>query len=129
MIGTLGDIVFEVSDQTVRTLKNLKGEAGSDWGSHDVVHGKPRSEWIGPKNRTYSFDMQLRAQDGVPPRRTLTQLQKMAEGASAYYFVLGGQPMADNPFKVLTASDAWDVVFQDGKLIACTVSVKLEEYL
>lgn len=129
MIGTLGDIVFEVSDKTVRTLKNLQGEAGSDWGSHDVVHGKPRSEWIGPKNRTYNFDMQLRAQDGVPPRRTLNQLQKMAESANAYYFVLGGQPMADNPFKVLTSSDAWDVILKDGKLIACTVSVKLEEYL
>lgn len=129
MIGTLGNVVFSVSSDRVLTPKGLTGESGSDWGSHDVVHGKPRSEWIGPKNKTYKFDLTLRAQDGVPPRRTLNQLKQMAESANAYYFVIGGQPMADNPFKLVSLSEEWDAVIRDGVLIECTVSVELEEYL
>lgn len=129
MIGTLGNVVFSVSDKRVLTPTALSGTAGSDWGSHDVAHGKPRSEWIGPKARTYKFDMTLRAQDGVPPRRTLNQLQQMAESANAYYFVIGGQPMADNPFKITGISDEWGAVLRGGQLVECNVSVELEEYL
>ena len=129
MIGTLGDVVFAVSSHKILTLKNLSGSSGSDWGTHDVVHGKPRSESIGPKCRTYKFDMELRAQDGVPPRRTLNKLQRMAESANAYYFVVGGQPMADNPFKLVSVSDEWDTVLNGGQLIECKVSVELEEYV
>ena len=117
MIGTLGNVVFSVSSNRVLTPTGISGTSGSDWGSHDVVHGKARSEWVGPKCKTYRFDMTLRAQDGVPPRRTLNQLQQMAESANAYYFVLGGQPMADNPFKITSLSDEWGAVLHGGALI------------
>ena len=53
----------------------------------------------------------------------------MAESANAYYFVLGGQPMADNPFKITSLSDEWGAVLHGGALIECKVSVELEEYL
>ena len=113
MIGTLGNVVFSVSSNRVLTPTGISGTSGSDWGSHDVVHGKVRSEWVGPKCKTYRFDMTLRAQDGVPPRRTLNQLQ----------------PMADNPFKITSLSDEWGAVLHGGALIECKVSVELEEYL
>ena len=71
MIGTLGSVVFSVSSNRVLTPTGISGTSGSDWGSHDVVHGKVRSEWVGPKCKTYRFDMTLRAQDGVPPRQRL----------------------------------------------------------
>ena len=129
MIGTLGAVVFSVSDKRILTPTGISGTSGSDWGSHEVVHGKVRSEWIGPKCRTYKFDMLLRAQDGVPPRRTLNELQRMAESANAYYFVVGGQPMADNPFRITALSDEWGAVLYGGQLIECRVSIELEEYL
>ena len=98
MIGTLGNVVFSVSSNRVLTPTGISGTSGSDWGSHDVVHGKVRSEWV-------------------------------AESANAYYFVLGGQPMADNPFKITSLSDEWGAVLHGGALIECKVSVELEEYL
>ena len=70
-IGSFMGRVFTVSHTKIFTPSNLKGSTGSDWATHEVVGGKARSEWVGPKLKSYTFDLLLRAQDGVPPRSTL----------------------------------------------------------
>lgn len=67
-IGSFMGRVFTVSHTKIFTPSNLKGSTGSDWATHEVVGGKARSEWVGPKLKRYTFDLLLRAQDGVPPR-------------------------------------------------------------
>lgn len=128
-LATLGSVVFSVSSSRVFTPSNISGSAGSDWATHDVVHGKPRSEYVGPKLRSYTFDILLRAQDGVPPRRTLKTLQQMAESSDAYWFLVGGESMGDNPYKLTDITDSWDHVLSGGRLIQCKVGITLEEYL
>ncbi|WP_418587646.1 phage tail protein [Gemmiger sp.] len=66
-IGSFMGRVFTVSHTKIFTPSNLKGSTGSDWATHEVVGGKARSEWVGPKLKSYTFDLLLRAQDGVPP--------------------------------------------------------------
>lgn len=78
-IGSFMGRVFTVSHTKIFTPSNLKGSTGSDWATHEVVGGKARSEWVGPKLKSYTFDLLLRAQDGVPPRSTLDYFQRMAE--------------------------------------------------
>ena len=128
VVATLGNVIFEVYDGKIFTPKGISGSTGSDWATHDVVHGKTTREWIGPKAMKYSFEVLLRAQDGVPPRRTLDQLQAMAESNNAFWFVVGGQTVGKNPFVLTEISEEWGATLQDGRLIACTVSLTLEEY-
>lgn len=111
------------------TPSNLKGSTGSDWATHEVVGGKARSEWVGPKLKSYTFDLLLRAQDGVPPRSTLDYFQRMAESGAVDWFVVGGVPLSPYPFKITDISETWDAVLQGGVLVECKVSLTIEEYL
>ncbi len=127
-IGSFMGMVFTVSREKVLTPRNFKGSTGSDWATHDVVGGKSRSEWTGPKLKSYSFDLLLRAQDGVPPRATLDALQRYAESNATDYFVIGGSPLSPFPFKITELSEEWGAVLVGGEMIECTVSLTVEEY-
>lgn len=127
-IATLGSVVFEVDTNKIFTPKNISGTVGSDWSAHSVVHGKPAQEWIGQRARSYTFDILLRAQDGVRPRSTLQRLQRMAESAQAHWFVVGGQTVGDAPFILKEMSEEWGAVLKSGTMISCNVSLTLEEY-
>ena len=69
--------VFTVSSRRIFTPNNLKGSAGSDWASHEIIGGKAQSQWVGPKLKSYTMDILLRAQDGVSPRATLNFFQRV----------------------------------------------------
>ena len=104
-IGSFMGRVFTVSHTKIFTPSNLKGSTGSDWATHEVVGGKARSEWVGPKLKSYTFDLLLRAQDGVPPRSTLDYFQRMAESSAVDWFVVGGVPLSPYPFKITDISE------------------------
>ena len=107
--------VFTVSSWRILTPSNLKGSAGSDWALHETVGRKARSQYLAPKLKSYSFDLLLRAQDGVSPRSTLMYFQRMAEAGMADWFVIGGRPLSPYPFKLTGVSDEWDAVLNGVK--------------
>jgi hypothetical protein len=121
--------VFSVSSRRILTPSNLKGSTGSDWATHDLIGRKSRSQYIGPKLKSYSFDILLRAQDGVNPRSTLRYFQRMAEGGYADWFIIGGSPLSTYPFRLVSISDEWDAVISGGTMVECKVSLQIEEYL
>lgn len=128
MVGAFMGLTFTVSSQKLLTVSNLKGSTGSEWASHARTGAKAKSQWIAPKLESYSMQLRLRAQDGVNPRETLEALRKAAESPRADYFILGGKPLSDLPFKITSISDTWDTVLSGGILTACTVEINIEEY-
>lgn len=128
-IGSYMGQVFQVSEQKIFTPSRLQGSTGSDWVSHEVFGGKAKSQWLGPKRRTYTMEITLRWQDGVNPRQTLEVFQQAAESDQVDWVVIGSKPLSEHPFQLVEVSDAWDVVLGSGKLLACSVTLKLEEYV
>lgn len=120
---------FTVSNRRILTPSNLKGQSGSEWATHNRTGAKARSQWVAPKLRKYSFDLLLRAQDGVNPRSTLQHFQNMSERNRADWFIIGGTPISENPFKITDISDEWAVVLNGGTMVECKVSLTIEEYL
>lgn len=120
---------FTVSNRRILTPSNLKGQGGSEWATHNRTGAKARSQWVAPKLRKYSFDLLLRAQDGVNPRSTLQHFQNMSERNRADWFIIGGTPISENPFKITDISDEWAVVLNGGTMVECKVSLTIEEYL
>ena len=78
-LGSYMGVSFTVSDRRILTPSGLKGQGGSEWATHNRTGARARSQWIAPKLRKYSYDLLLRAQDGVNPRSTLRRLQRAAE--------------------------------------------------
>ena len=128
-LGSIMGLTFSVSDRRILTPNSVSGSTGGDWSAHDVVSGKSRSQFAGPKLKSYQIDILLRAQDGVRPRSTLAFLQSAAESGMVDYFVIGGSPLSPHPFKLVEVSDEWDSVITGGALVECSVSLKIEEYV
>lgn len=128
MIGCYMGKIFKVSDKTVFTPKSLSGSTGSDWASHEVIGGKAKSQWIGPKGKSYTMDITLRWQDGVDPRKTLEFFQKIAESDRVDWIIIGSRPLSEHPFRLVEVSDEWGAVLRRGKLVECSVTLKFEEY-
>lgn len=127
-LGSYMGKVFTVSDIRVFTPKSLQGSAGSDWANHEIIGRKSRSQWLGPKLKSYTMEILLRAQDGIDPRSTLEYFQQAAESSKVDWLVIGGKPLSPNPFKLVSVSDEWGAVLGNGALIESKVSLSIEEY-
>lgn len=127
-VGSYMGRVFTVSSRKIFTPNNLSGSTGSDWANHEIIGKKARSQWVGPKLKSYTMDILLRAQDGISPRSTLDFFQQAAESQNVDWFIIGGRPISEHPFKLVSVSDEWDAVLGGGQLIECRVSLTIEEY-
>ena len=128
MIGAFGEIVFSASDKKVLTPKSLSKTVGSSWATHETIGGKPKSQYMGANLQTLQFDMFLSVEFGIAPRRLLERLEEMAEGSEVYPLVFGGKPVG-NLWRLVSLSEEWGTVLNQGELISANVSVSLEEYV
>lgn len=128
MIGSLGDIVFEVSTDKVRTFDNLKRKGSGRWAVHDVVGKKPVREFIGQGAESISFSMQLSTALGVTPRDEIDKLRELRDKGTAVEFVLNGSSVGDNLWVVEDLSEDWRRLDNTGQLIYAELSVSLQEY-
>lgn len=130
MIGTLGrSIVFEVSDERALTFHNMRREVSGRWAEHEVTGAKPRSEFLGAANQAITLEITLSAMLGVRPREVLEAVEDMVESGAAEYLVIGSKPVGKNPFRMLSASETWDVIYNRGELAKATLSISLGEYV
>lgn len=129
MIGFYGDIVFETSDKRILNFSGFQRSASSRWANHEVIEGKPVSEYIGPNLDSISFTVHLRGNHGVKVRDEMDQwLVKCREG-TVDTLVIGNKALGMNKWKVLSISQAWNVILNRGELISADVEVELEEYI
>lgn len=128
-IGNFGSIVFQTSDRKILSLRGLSQTVGSSWAVHDVIGGKQKAEYTGPTLRTLSFEITLSAELGVRPRKLLKELEEMAEGREVFPLVIGGKPVGENPWRLVSLSEEWDTILNRGELISAKVSLNLEEYV
>ena len=129
MVGSFGDNVFQVSDKAVFTFQNLQSSATSRWAAHEVINGKPCSQFLGPGLRKVSFEISICASFGVKPRETIDKLTKKVESGAVDFLVIGGKPISNNPFSLKDVSATWGEVFSGGELYSAKLSLSLEEYV
>lgn len=129
MIGTLGSsIIFEVSDDVILTLRNMKREVTGRWTEHETMGEKPKAEFLGAGLQTVSFDIQLSATLGVRPRAVMESIEAMVENGTAEYLIIGNKPVGRNPFRLLSSSEEWNTIYNGGQLVRAMVSISLGEY-
>lgn len=126
MVGTWGPLTFDASHVLVQEVGRTSGK---NTASFQLIEGKPRSQYVGPTLRQISLSAFLCASAGVRPRDILEQLHALAESDAAYYLVLGGRVMAQNPVALKQVSEDWGQVYREGQLFSATVSLSFEEYL
>ena len=108
-IGNWGKtIAFEVSSNKTLTFNNFKRTVSARWHTHNIVNGKPKSEFAGPDSSSVTLEAVLAAERGVRPRATLEKLEKACESGTVDYLYIGGKKVGTGKMKLESISETWD---------------------
>lgn len=128
-IGNLGKLItFEVSSKKVFTFNDMSRKASGRWAQHEVIKGKPKSEFLGAGLQEVSLSILLSSTLGIKPRKTLECIVKAVEKGEHFTFVLGGKPVSKNKWIITEVSETWDVILSKGELIQAKAELSLQEY-
>lgn len=129
LVGYLGDIPFIVSREYVRTFSDYSRESAGRWAKHDIIGDKPVLEFIGPDIEKISFKMQLRADNGLNPRKELENLRQLRDNGTPIPLIIGGRPVTDNLWVVESLCEEVTFWTAGGAIQSVNVDVSLQEYV
>lgn len=129
MIGSLGDVVFEVSIDKVKTFDGLQLQRSASYTEHSIHGRKGLLEFTGFSAATASLNIKLDANLKVNPKEELETLRKMFTEHKAIPFILNGEPQGDNLWVIESISEDYKIIDNLGIAITIDVSIKLKEYI
>lgn len=126
-IGTLGDIVFTVSQNTVRTLDGLKIDSKTNYAKHTRHNKKPLLEFQYNDTDTASFSMYLSAFLGVNPLSMQKKIDNYLRKGKILSLVIGGKKYGKK-WVITSHSKEFQRFDNKGNLLIAKSSISLEEY-
>lgn len=129
IIGTLGDVVFSVSRETVRTFDGLKWESGAKYAEHDRHLKDVLLEFTGTDADTISFTMTLSVFLGVNPITEITKILNAERTGKVMRLVIGSKAYGKDKWVITKSSKDLERFDNKGNLIVAKVSVSLMAYV
>ena len=129
MIGTLGEIAFEVSAEKVKTFTDLTLTRSVAYSTHKIFGKNELLEFTGLNAQTASLKITFRADLGINPKHEIDTLHAMLDSHEAFAFTLGGQVIGRELWIIDNLSETYDIIGANGEIISASVNISLKEYL
>lgn len=128
VIGTLGDIVFSVSRDEVKTFDGLKWDSSAKYATHERHLKNTLLEFTGTEADSISFNMQFSVFLGVNPMQEITKLLRAQRTGKIMRLVIGSKAFGRNKWVIEKLSKDLERFDNKGNLLSAKVSVSLREY-
>ncbi len=128
-IGCLGEIVFEVTPETVRTLDKFKWSGSARWAVHDRHNYHALTEYTGMDPDKASFTMYLSRYLGVEPLEEVVKLWKYEREGTPLLLTIGEKGYGKYRWTILDHEMDQESTDGEGNTATCTVKINLLEYL
>ena len=129
MIGSFGDIVFEVSDEKVKTFRDLQIQRSAQYAEHSIHGRKSLLEFTGLTAASASLAISLKAWLGVNPKEELYTLREALEKHIAMPLIFDGEPQGDGLWVIESLDEKFEIIDNHGTFTSIDVSLKLREYI
>ncbi|GGG19834.1 hypothetical protein GCM10007425_12800 [Lysinibacillus alkalisoli] len=129
VIGVFGPIIFEVSDNLIRTFDEFTRTNNERWETHDIDGAKPKSEYVGPGLDKISFTIDFTLSLDVNPIEEMDRVVRMSRNGEVHSLVIGNKRFGMNKFKLISVSGAYEQFDKNGVLWSSSTQVELEEYV
>ena len=130
IVGCWGETIsFYVNGNGMVPMRNMNKSLTARWKEHQIVGKKPLSEFAGPDVSTVTLSVTLSATMGVRPRATISTLEKALEAGTVDYLYIGGKKVGTAKMKLTSMSEAWECIWNDGRLVKATVDLTFSEYV
>lgn len=124
-VGALGEVVFEVSADMVRTWESLKRDGEARWAEHEVLDLKQRLQFVGLDLETVDLSIKLVA-PWCEPLNELKKLRELRDSGKHHKLVIG-QSLFGN-YVVKRLSEDWTRTDGGGAPLVIACSLQLQEY-
>ena len=129
MIGSLGEVCFEVSGQSIKTFDDMRRNASARLATHELINRKPLTEFVGAGLETISLSIALSAFYGIDPIEEVKVLREMRDKGMAVPFILDGQPQGDGLWLLESLEEEWHYIDNYGCPRVINCSCTLKEYI
>lgn len=144
IVGKYGkDLVFEVyakpEDQTgdrerddkikFFSFENFQRNVKNRTTEHPRFLMKPKTQFDGPDLSDVTFTVHLSAGLGVNPREMIQKIESYVRLGKMDYIVIGTKKIGKHKYLMKDASEEWECIIENGKLISANVNLTLREYL
>jgi hypothetical protein len=128
-VGVLGDIVFQVSSNVIKTLDNLQWSGSARYGEHERHLTNALTEFTGLDPDKMSFDMDLSAYLGVDPMAELVKIWTYERSGKPLSLVVGERAYGKYKWTIKSHKIKMRTYDKKGNVTGVSVSVDLLEYL
>lgn len=128
-VGSWGKVVrFQVSGNRILTFQNgMSRTSPIQFEEHNVLHGAPRLQFIGPGIETVRFTMELNAMLCRKPVRVEDGIRKAMQRGEYYPLIVGGRCILKNAL-ITSMSTSYDIVTISGKIMSLKIDIEMSEY-
>ncbi len=128
-IGRLGDITFEVSEEMVRTMSDMKWSGSANYAVHQRHCANSLTEFTGLGTDLFHFSMTLTSELGVNPMEEIKKLFKYERTGEAVPLNIGSHAYGRYRWNIISHETKIKFTDVNGDIYVCDVTVKMQEYL
>jgi len=129
VVGCLGDIIFQVSDQVAETIHNMQWSGSVRFATHQRHLQNALTEFCGVDPDKMSFDIDLMEELGADPMVELVKIFTYERAGEALPLVIGEKPYGKYRWTILNHQMKAKHHDYKGNVSCVTVSINLQEYL
>ena len=129
IVGCLGDVIFTVSKDVVRTLDNMVWSGSARYAVHERHLTHALTEYTGLDPDKITFDILLSAELGVDPIAEVVKLWNIERSGRAVPLTVGTKGYGKYRWNILKHDMKMKTFYANGDVHTATVSVSLQEYL
>jgi len=127
-IGTLGDIVFSVSNNQVNTFNGLKWDSSAQYAQHNRHLKDVLLEFTGTDADKISFSMYFSVFLGVDPMAEITKLLNAERDGQVMRLVIGSKGYGKHKWVIESSSKSLERFDNKGNLLIAIVNISLIAY-
>ncbi len=130
LVGSFGEIVFEVSEGKILTLSDFSRESKANYTEHKILNNPAILEFLGRDLEVIKFTVALHKSLGISD--LLMEAHKFREylwNGTAEFFILNNHLYTENKMVITDLSEEVNYFDGFGKHIATNLNVTLKEYV
>ncbi len=128
-VGCLGDIVFQVSADAIKTINNVVWSGSARYSEHKRHLSNTLTEFTGLEADTISFEMVLSLYLGVDPMEDIEKIWAYERSGKALSLVIGEKSIGKFKWTIKSHKVQMETFDGKGNITGARVSVELLEYV
>ncbi len=127
-IGSLGDILFEVSTDKIQTLRNAQYSGSALIQQHQLHLGTALAEFMGDAAQTFTFSIRVSEYLGASPKDVINKICKYTRDGEALKLVIGKYKIGRNKWLINSYQVLFELYNKVGNFTSADITLTLTEY-